>query len=714
MSESTTSPAQILHRDHVLADVSKLARTWPTYARRAGRQIATKIRSHIDRVNGEKRATIQENVALLEVAKRLVLNRAAMESPSDLIIDSDHPLPGFEGIGFSSGQPVPEWVKQAYEAVGTYDFGVQVTVSHLVDWLSHVGEIDINLAEVSALDAFVNIQAARRKMSESEVRRELDSAKAVNMCATPCGAMAHIVVAMLRDDPARQRTIEEWWEIAMAVLVCASPEFHPAQIEIDVLPEWSDTNNSEPFWGGRGELLKFSDSLEGSGTGTSTFWLLAERAAIAIQRNLDETIGDAPDRLKAALKRLDERDPHWLTKVVMSLIHQALRYLRDTIKRPDRRLATMKLPVAEAWRDVNVDFHRIKEWLKGDSQILVFNPDVMIAGVDRDQMLQQLLDHFPEYFLSCMTSGIMRIVRADGSQKYVLPGDPQAVEIDHVSDERLEQAMNRRLEAFTFGQREGELAYYVREGEQIPFQEQEKLIRMAEHAGLVVDCKVGKELIRVAVVYQIHPFVVAIDKEEAFFPISIGLLFIPADGEAGARATDPTRWSAVKTDAFWSELLNAFDPDRPENPNDCGNMRLTVTAIIDGVPAEASAASQLIEGIEALARQRGKLIELKSTSMTITAPKGNIDEPRPRLNDGHFECLEAMRILKATKEGLRKNADEIARKARGPTAEANDIKELMADLSRARYVNSRTGRRGGSWLNKAGIEALRAWKKEKR
>ena len=64
--------------------------------------------------------------------------------------------------------------------------------------------------------------------------------------------------------------------------------------------------------------------------------------------------------------------------------------------------------------------------------------------------------------------------------------------------------------------------------------------------------------------------------------------------------------------------------------------------------------------------------------------------------------LKALLNKKAFDSDHRQTTEDIAVVAAGKTADANQFKEVVADLRRRRYVDTKKGRRGGCWLTTSG------------
>jgi hypothetical protein len=82
------------------------------------------------------------------------------------------------------------------------------------------------------------------------------------------------------------------------------------------------------------------------------------------------------------------------------------------------------------------------------------------------------------------------------------------------------------------------------------------------------------------------------------------------------------------------------------------------------------------------------------------------EEQEPSLTELEDECLQALHALGAIKEALRQKADEVADKIERGKGAAS-IKHALARLVRKGLVESRCGRRGGSWLTQSGAYRAR-------
>lgn len=77
------------------------------------------------------------------------------------------------------------------------------------------------------------------------------------------------------------------------------------------------------------------------------------------------------------------------------------------------------------------------------------------------------------------------------------------------------------------------------------------------------------------------------------------------------------------------------------------------------------------------------------------------------LSDRAQSVLIAMLELSALDSDRRRTAEEITAKALGDTADANALKSVMAELKTLRFVESKRGSGGGSWLTDSGQSRAR-------
>lgn len=83
----------------------------------------------------------------------------------------------------------------------------------------------------------------------------------------------------------------------------------------------------------------------------------------------------------------------------------------------------------------------------------------------------------------------------------------------------------------------------------------------------------------------------------------------------------------------------------------------------------------------------------------------------PNFSQRHVDTLQAMKELGATSEKDRKTAEIIAKKRDGE-ADAHKVKAPLSELAQWGYVQSLTGRDGGSWLTQEGLKRLEEKEKQ--
>lgn len=279
---------------------------------RAGKALAKLIQAKIDEVNAKNRKGIKKKLALLPIARDFVLDREAMEAPSEYIVDLNNPPPGLSLNGINEKEPLPVWIERVFKAVGRFNVEVRRTFMNLVGHLKNaqngrIGdysiEMKIDLRITSAIDAYVHSMSelsSQGNDSPDDVRASLDPDNAEVISATDYWAFGQIMLEFLRENPAKIRTMEDWWMIAVAVLVCSDPEFDPITIGIKGMPLWQEDKESQDYWkhfyGTRsGFFDHFHDFAEYDAKipegWQRRFWLLAERVIEHINqvvKNLSE------------------------------------------------------------------------------------------------------------------------------------------------------------------------------------------------------------------------------------------------------------------------------------------------------------------------------------------------------------------------------------------------------------------------------------------
>lgn len=72
------------------------------------------------------------------------------------------------------------------------------------------------------------------------------------------------------------------------------------------------------------------------------------------------------------------------------------------------------------------------------------------------------------------------------------------------------------------------------------------------------------------------------------------------------------------------------------------------------------------------------------------------------LTERQREVLQALLELDAVSQAQRRNTAEIASRVNGPTASPDNFKQPIADLSRRKLIDTKTGSGGGCWLTDLG------------
>jgi hypothetical protein len=85
--------------------------------------------------------------------------------------------------------------------------------------------------------------------------------------------------------------------------------------------------------------------------------------------------------------------------------------------------------------------------------------------------------------------------------------------------------------------------------------------------------------------------------------------------------------------------------------------------------------------------------------------QGETALPDPPLAPLRLDILHALRTLKATDSEKRVTGAKIAKKV-GGDATAQSVKAPLADLKRRGLVDSRTGKKGGSWISSQGLVCI--------
>jgi hypothetical protein len=99
------------------------------------------------------------------------------------------------------------------------------------------------------------------------------------------------------------------------------------------------------------------------------------------------------------------------------------------------------------------------------------------------------------------------------------------------------------------------------------------------------------------------------------------------------------------------------------------------------------------------ANQGAPAIPSEMLSVTVTEPGD------ARLQESQLDILQALRAMGAFTVDTKKTGEEIATKV-GGNATAQSVKKPLSNLKKLKLVDSRTGRRGGSWLTVRGKEII--------
>jgi hypothetical protein len=85
---------------------------------------------------------------------------------------------------------------------------------------------------------------------------------------------------------------------------------------------------------------------------------------------------------------------------------------------------------------------------------------------------------------------------------------------------------------------------------------------------------------------------------------------------------------------------------------------------------------------------------------------GAQDEKQPEaLSPLQYDILEALRLMNATDPEKRATGPDIASKVGGDATDQS-VKTPLANLKRRGFVDSKTGRHGGSWLTSQGMDCI--------
>jgi len=313
VSDATSPNAQVLQRDRVLLSLRRVFAKHQPEALAAGRRLAKKLRGMVEQKHEEKRRGIRQTLALLPIAKKMVLDPVAMDAPSKVLVDAESCPPGL-----FQQPPLPVWMEEAYVALGRFSGGEEAVLQNLVQHLRNaqrgqIGEYKakrrINLKRTSALDAYVFALSAlwsQGEMTEAEVRRSLDPKRARNAYATPEGSLAGLTLELSRREHFEALSRSAWWDVAVMVALALDPDFNAKKAGLGLLPAWGDPTND----GDRGGMLRVWHG-NNKAESVDRLWFWAERALLNLGRSgsRDITEGEhliAMMQMTAAAQRLSE------------------------------------------------------------------------------------------------------------------------------------------------------------------------------------------------------------------------------------------------------------------------------------------------------------------------------------------------------------------------------------------------------------------------
>jgi hypothetical protein len=257
-----------LDRDKIVIRLKRLARDHPKKVIAAGRRVWARVDAKIQEAQASKKTRIAERLELLRTARRIVL--------------------GEEEYGEGRSPVDRRELDNFILTMHRYQAGD----GNLKD----VGEVDAYVVAMDASAYELEESSGRRgeqchAQSRARIRAEFELETSDDGTARPAFRIAHDLRELLADFY-MVRTGDEWWEIAVHVLLVGAPEMSESDLGIGAELTWGRWRNC-----GDADLFNHRDGIPayvGLATRHSehaeqdlVFWTMAERAV----RQLEDLVG---------------------------------------------------------------------------------------------------------------------------------------------------------------------------------------------------------------------------------------------------------------------------------------------------------------------------------------------------------------------------------------------------------------------------------------
>lgn len=243
---NTLAPSDVLARDRSLQGLRRLAAQNRGHMQAAYFGVLRECDAIVAELNEKKRAGVRTTLAMLEIAKRRVLNPKRANAHVGRPLEHECPPPGIDPVVARMIRRLRRWQYECYQALGTYEPHFEHEMQALTENLDVAARDGFDVQGRPAIDAHVYSLSkfwSRGKYPEEQFRAELDP-NVINSAATRSIAIVRLIDRELSRDIAAIRTDAEWWRLVCLLLLMLDPRFDGTGVDSSTALPWTHDSAS--------------------------------------------------------------------------------------------------------------------------------------------------------------------------------------------------------------------------------------------------------------------------------------------------------------------------------------------------------------------------------------------------------------------------------------------------------------------------------------
>jgi len=276
------------------------------------------------------------------------------------------------------------------------------------------------------------------------------------------------------------------------------------------------------------------------------------------------------EKFRCALGDYEEKHPNWRAEALLWVIDYALRYLKLCLESKRKSGITWNSPFVELEYPVEMDWGA---WGNGDAVHVVLKSGVLSiadtanAEIATKALARIMVKHLSILAMQDLTNHVAFEKNGDRHLP-VLPGEAVAC-LDTLKRKREKRLfMESLFKPFSMGAAPVEFDFSrLKPNARVPRRIVNEIVRatqMIDLQPLKWTGHVNGQPVEISLIFQVHPLTVDVTSRRAFFPLTVGLMFLSGDATQAQSAPNtehwpcPPTWNPEDREGFWNGIFEGL------------------------------------------------------------------------------------------------------------------------------------------------------------